>query len=82
MADEVNRSVESATVLGETAPPHALVNPRYALPPNPQPHLVVLSPGDGLHFASPGDTVSMHYEGSLLSSGAVFDSSFGKAPFS
>jgi hypothetical protein len=42
---------------------------------------VVLDPGDGLHFASNGDTVSMHYDGYLMD-GTPFDSSRGGSPFS
>ncbi|PWY97506.1 putative FPR1-peptidyl-prolyl cis-trans isomerase [Testicularia cyperi] len=42
-----------------------------------------LSPGDGKNFPKKGDTVTMHYVGTLASNGAEFDSSKkpGRGPF-
>mmetsp|Transcript_15726 Transcript_15726/g.54799 ORF Transcript_15726/g.54799 Transcript_15726/m.54799 type:complete len:308 (+) Transcript_15726:95-1018(+) len=37
-----------------------------------------VSPGDGKSFPKRGDTLSMHYTGSLASNGVVFDDSRGK----
>lgn len=40
-----------------------------------------ISPGDGKNYPKPGDTVTIHYHGTLLS-GAKFDSSYDrKSPF-
>lgn len=43
-----------------------------------------LSPGDGKTFPKVGDTVTMHYTGTLAKDGSVFDSSKkpGRGPFS
>lgn len=43
----------------------------------------VLSPGDGKTFPKPGDSLSMHYTGTLASTGEKFDSSVDRGePFS
>lgn len=41
----------------------------------------VIQPGDGVTFPKSGDTLTMHYTGTLKSDGSQFDSSRGKAPF-
>ncbi|XP_060568757.1 uncharacterized protein LOC132727328 isoform X2 [Ruditapes philippinarum] len=44
--------------------------------------VVRVSPGDGKTFPKPGDTLSMHYTGTLASNGKKFDSSVDKGrPF-
>ncbi|KZP07779.1 peptidyl-prolyl cis-trans isomerase [Athelia psychrophila] len=36
--------------------------------------------GDGVHYPKAGDTVLIHYTGTLVATGAQFDSSRGKSP--
>lgn len=65
-----------------TLPPSPLIPSEHGLTCPRVPEVVSERPGDGKTFPKKGDMLTMHYHGSLASTGAKFDSSYDRgSPF-